>query len=288
MKKLIRMAAISIFTWAAVTYAWAAFSHVTGFVGPAQASEVSLGYVANAVDFLDAPGLVGAPQRFASQRLRSAADLAGDVHHAMEHDMSDLVDRLGHWRAHRGERRHRHRHRHETKDVVIHLNQEADGERRVIRLERHRELAERHRERAEQMRERARRHAERVRERVERDRERILRHAEEVQREAIELRLDGQKQWEHRMWVDGNEIKIDLNLEDLDFDGDFDLQIWDREQMTSQMRDARRAAAQIEMEALQNALESIEQNASASIDKDKLKERLEKILDEIKDIVEDG
>ena len=85
-----------------VTFAWASLSHVTGFVGPAQASEASLHWVADAITLFDPPGALGAPQRFAAGQIQGAAHTARDVHGVPERIAVDFVDWLGHDARHRG------------------------------------------------------------------------------------------------------------------------------------------------------------------------------------------
>ncbi|MDX1577490.1 MAG: hypothetical protein R3266_03355 [Gemmatimonadota bacterium] len=185
MRKLIRYSAAAFLTWAVITFAWAAFSHVTGFVGPAEASEASLELAADAVILVDAPGVLGIPQRFTARQVYRAAHTAGQVHQLPEWAMGALLDRLGHASAH--DRRHRHVHRFERRieveapDILVLPFDELDGagdrarRRAMIELQLHREQADRARaralrlqERAERIRERARRGAERARERAER------------------------------------------------------------------------------------------------------------------------
>ncbi|MFV1986954.1 MAG: hypothetical protein ACC682_06720 [Gemmatimonadota bacterium] len=102
MRKLIRVAAVAFLVWAITTFAWAAIHHVTGVTGPAEASGASLNFVASAVTFVDPPGVLGAPQRFAARQLRQAADAISRIHRGPERLAAQLVDEMGH--------RHRHRH----------------------------------------------------------------------------------------------------------------------------------------------------------------------------------
>lgn len=97
---LIRQAFAAFLVWTVLLLAWAAVSHTTGFVGPARTTEASLGMVADALDALDPPAVLGAPQRFAADRIRSAAGPAQRVHGAIERAAGAFVDRLGHDRAH--------------------------------------------------------------------------------------------------------------------------------------------------------------------------------------------
>ena len=97
---LIRQAFAAFLVWAVLLLAWAAVSHTTGFVGPARTTEASLGMVADALDALDPPAVLGAPQRFAADRIRRAAGTAQRVHGALERAAGAFVDRLGHDRAH--------------------------------------------------------------------------------------------------------------------------------------------------------------------------------------------
>ena len=97
---LIRQAFAAFLVWTVLLLAWAAVSHTTGFVGPARTTEASLGMVADALDALDPPAVLAAPQRFAADRIRSAAGTAQRVHGAIERAAGAFVDRLGHDRAH--------------------------------------------------------------------------------------------------------------------------------------------------------------------------------------------
>lgn len=243
MKKLIRYTAAVLVTWAVVTYAWAAFSHVSGFVGPAEASVTSLQFAANAVEAIDPPGLLGAPQRFAAHQIRQAARSAERLHGNAERTMAEFVDRLGHADAHRGDRR-RHRHRKGRRPgrgrsfadgIVIQIDgygQANDRAQRmaVIELERHRAQLERGQDRARRGLDRARRQMERA---MEQHRRRL----------AVEVRV-------------GDEGGVLRKLEIIE---------------TGQAVDMDALVAQLELE--------FEAEAEASLDKDKLKRRLEKLLD---------
>ncbi|WP_420635172.1 hypothetical protein [Candidatus Palauibacter sp.] len=98
--KLIRQAAGAFALWALVTYAWAGLSHLSGVPGPARASAATLGLLADALELLDPPNAVGAPQRFAAAQIRRTAHTAESVHGAVERSTGEFLDRLGHDRAH--------------------------------------------------------------------------------------------------------------------------------------------------------------------------------------------
>lgn len=185
MRKLIRYSALAFVVWAVTTFAWAALSHATGLVGPAEASGASLRFVAGAVTFVDPPGVLGAPQRFAASQIRHAARAVERVHRGPERAMSRLMDRFGHDVAHRG---HRHRHRQvlrierDRRAMAIPLD-ELDGARERamararIELERHRRDLERGRRDLE-------------RGRASFDRERWRREVEVRRQEHLQRRLD--------------------------------------------------------------------------------------------------
>lgn len=98
--KLIRQACAAFLAWGVLLFAWAAVSHVTGIAGPARMTTTSLDMVADMLDALDPPPVLGAPQEFAAERVRDAADAAGRVHREIEDAAGRFVDRLGHGRAH--------------------------------------------------------------------------------------------------------------------------------------------------------------------------------------------
>lgn len=98
--KLIRQAAVAFLAWAVFLVAWAAVSHLTDLAGPARMTTASLGMVAAALDAIEPPPALGAPQRFAATRVRSAAHAAGRMHGGIEHATGEFLDRLGHARAH--------------------------------------------------------------------------------------------------------------------------------------------------------------------------------------------
>jgi len=191
LRKLIRYAAAALITWAVITFAWAAFSHVTGFVGPARASAASLGFVASAVEFMDPPGLLGAPQRLAADRIRKAARTAGRFHRGPERAMARLVDRMGHASAHRHGRRHRHSRRGHVVVEFAPRDMAAEAMRlqSVIGLELH-ARGERSSQSAGLRTERARQRAERTGTRMERAMARAER------RLHVETRPDGRS--DHR------------------------------------------------------------------------------------------
>ncbi len=108
MRKLASLTVLALFVWAALAFAWAALSHVTGLPGPARASAASLELAADAVTLADPPGVLGAPQRFAARQLRAAGGTAYRLHLGPERAMARLLDRLGHGHAHR----HMHVRRH--------------------------------------------------------------------------------------------------------------------------------------------------------------------------------
>jgi hypothetical protein len=195
--KLIRVAAVAFLAWAITTFAWAAISHVTGVTGPAEASGESLDFVASAVTFVDPPGVLGAPQRFAAQQIRQAADAVERIHHGPERFAARLMDELGHRHKH-GRRGHRDRYEVRlSRDIGQHTAEaveralQASGfaipideldrsraraeARAVIELNRHRQQADQSRRRIEirrelndHQRERIQREIERVTERLER------------------------------------------------------------------------------------------------------------------------
>lgn len=101
MRKLASLTVLALFVWAALAFAWAAVSHVTGLPGPARASAASLDLAADAVTLADPPGVLGAPQRFAARQLRAAGGTAYRLHLGPERAMARLLDRLGHGHAHR-------------------------------------------------------------------------------------------------------------------------------------------------------------------------------------------
>ena len=241
---MIRYAVAVFLTWAVVTYAWAAFSHVSGFVGPAEASRSSLDFVANAMELVDPPGALGVPQRFATAQIRQVARSAERLHGSAERVMGELVDRLGHADAHdQSDRRRRHRHRKGrgyAESIVIQLDKHGQAQehaqfRARIELERHREAAER-------AQEGARREFSRARREMERTLRRNRRHMD------VELRLDDR----------------DIHVREL--------QVIDSNQML------RLEALAADLEA---AFEGVEADLEASLDKDELKRRLEEKIREI-------
>jgi len=151
LRKLIRYSALAFLVWAVTTFAWAALSHTTGLVGPAEASGASLRFVASAVTFVDPPGVLGAPQRFAASQIRQAARAVERAHRGPERAMRRVMDRFGHDIRHRG---HGHRHafriERDGRAVAIPLD-ELDGARARamararVELERHRRDFERDR-----------------------------------------------------------------------------------------------------------------------------------------------
>ena len=194
MRKLIRVASVAFLVWAVTTFAWAALSHVTGVTGPAEASGNSLELVASAVTFMDPPGMLGAPQRFAAGQIRQAADAVERLHRGPERFAARVVDELGH--RHRHGRKHRHVHRiridrdfgQNTAEAVQEALRDASIAIRIdefdqarahaqararIELERHRGRLDRSRERIEYRRELNDRERERIQRSIERISERL-------------------------------------------------------------------------------------------------------------------
>jgi len=168
LRKLIRFSAAAFLVWAVTTFAWAAISHVTGVTGPARASGASLNFVADAVTFLDPPGVLGAPQRLAARQLRQVARTVERIHQGPERMTAQLMDEMGHRRCHV---RHGHRHMHEVRIerdghavlapiAPLHLIDELDDVRAHAEAQAVIDLQERQRERIEQS-------VERLRERLE-------------------------------------------------------------------------------------------------------------------------
>lgn len=197
MRKLIRYSALAFLVWAVTTFAWAALSHATGLVGPAEASGASLRFVASAVTFVDPPGVLGAPQRFAASQIRHAARAVERVHRGPERAMSRLMDRLGHDARHRGLHRHRHALRIERqgRSVEIPLD-ELDGARERamararIELERHRRDLERQRAGFDRQR---------WRQEVEARRQEVEVRRREIEQRRIELDRQRQEHLERRL-----------------------------------------------------------------------------------------
>ncbi len=179
MRKLIRVAAVAFLVWAITTFAWAAIHHVTGVTGPAEASGASLDFVASAVTFVDPPGVLGAPQRFAARQLRQAADAIERIHRGPERLAAQVVDEMGH--------RHRHGRRGDRRTHVVRIDRHAVSipideldqarsqvrARAVIELNRHRERLDRERGRMEHRRELSEQQRERIEQSLERVRERL-------------------------------------------------------------------------------------------------------------------
>lgn len=92
--KLIRQACAAFLAWGVLLFAWAAVSHVTGVAGPARMTTTSLVMVADMLDALDPPPVLGAPQEFAAERVRGTAAAAGRVHGVIEDAAGRFVDRL--------------------------------------------------------------------------------------------------------------------------------------------------------------------------------------------------
>ncbi len=253
MRKLIRYSAAAFLAWAAITFAWAALSHVSGLVGPARASAASLEFVADAVTFVNPPGVLGAPQRFAAEQIRQAARSAERLHRGPERAMTRLVDRMGHASRHGfgGRHVHRHVHRHEHRDggrgwsrapdvrfemPVDALDGSAERARRlaIIELERHRGTIARELRRAAREQERAARRFD-VRIRVpeggtvrrefrlfppaqfESEEDRLLRKLEAVERQLERVEIEQQGELKRRIEEKLREILEELRreLEDL-------------------------------------------------------------------------
>ena len=99
--KLIRPIVAAFAIWATATCAWAAISHLTGFIGPTQASRASLIVVADLLERAEAPSALGAPQRLATGQLRRTAHSVERINGAVERLIGEWIDRLGHAPAHR-------------------------------------------------------------------------------------------------------------------------------------------------------------------------------------------
>ena len=225
MAKLIRVAAVAFLVWAITTFAWAAISHVTGVTGPAQASGASLDFVASAVTFVDPPGVLGAPQRFAARQIRQAADAVERIHHGPERFAARLMDEMGH--RHRHGRRHEHRHVHEVRIAPNVGQHAADAVARALeangfgipidQLDRARARAEaravielnRHRQQADQ----SRRRIEIRRELNDRQRERIQREIERVTERLDRLRAEEDGEWRKKLGEKLREILRELEHE---------------------------------------------------------------------------
>lgn len=280
MRKLIRYSATAILAWAGVTFAWAAFSHLTGLVGPAQASAASLQFVANAVEFMDPPGVLGAPQRFAADQIRRTARSAERLHRGPERAMVRLVDNLGHSAAHKKRRRHRdHWHYSGSADVQVEIPIDAIDratdrarELAVIELERHRSQARRQADRARRDADRMRRDADRVRREIERVRQRYLFRTDRSNRAIVEIEAlkDGLRSGEFAV------SRIDL--------GDLDRKI----EIT--MSPEARVELQSRIERLETVLSRLEADERADGKGDfrrKLGETLREVLEELRRELED-
>lgn len=234
MRKLIRVSAVAFLVWAITTLAWAAIHHVTGVTGPAEASGASLDFVASAVTFVDPPGVLGAPQRFAAGQIRQAADAVERIHRGPERFAARLVDELGHRHRHgrRGGRRHVHevrinRHIGEATAEAIERalgqngfaipldefdQQRAHAEARaVIELNRHRQRLDEARGRLDQERGRLelRRELEgRQRERIQRSMERVR---ERLERASAEQDGDFRRKLEEKLREILRELDKELN-----------------------------------------------------------------------------
>ena len=132
--KLIRQAFVAFLAWAVFLVAWAAVSHLTDLAGPARMTTASMGMVADALDALDPPPVLGAPQRFAATKVRSAAETAGRVHGGIERATGKFLDRLGHTRAHRHDALHAQLDgRVAFVDGLARVRAEAEGDRVGLR-----------------------------------------------------------------------------------------------------------------------------------------------------------
>jgi hypothetical protein len=285
LRKLIRYSATAILAWAGVTFAWAAFSHLTGFVGPAQASAASLQFVANAVEFMDPPGVLGAPQRFAADQIRRTARSAERLHRGPERAMARLVDNLGHSAAHKKRRRHRdHWHYSGSPDVQVEIPIDAIDraterarELAVIELERHRSQARREADRARRDADRIRRDADRVRREVERVRQRFRFRTDRSSRAIVEIEA----------------LKDRLRSANLDLDGDIavgrlDLGGLDNIEIT--MSPEARVELESRIERLETVLSRLEADERADGKGDfrrKLGETLRDVLEELRRELED-
>ncbi|MDX1396050.1 MAG: hypothetical protein R3195_16830, partial [Gemmatimonadota bacterium] len=254
LRKLIRVAAVAFLVWAITTFAWAAVHHVTGVTGPAEASAASLDFVASAVTFVDPPGVLGAPQRFAARQIRQAADAVGRIHRGPERLAAQVVDELGH--RHRHGRRGGHRHastdeRHQEMErayeaygrLAIPIDEldraRAQLETRaMLELERHRASLDRERRRIEIRRELGQSQQARIQRSIERVQQRIERaQAEEegdVRRKLVERLRRILRELEEELGeareIEVREIQLDEHDFDFDFDFDFEgLEIEDRD-----------------------------------------------------------
>lgn len=224
MAKLIRVAAVAFLVWAITTFAWAAISHVTGVTGPAQASGASLDFVASAVTFVDPPGVLGAPQRFAARQIRQAADAIERIHHGPERFAAQLMDEMGHRHRH-GRRGGRHVHEiriapnvgERTADAVARALETSGFGIPIDELDRARARAEaravielnRHRQRADQ----SRRRIEIRRELNDRQRERIQREIERVTERLEQLSAEEDGEWRKKLGEKLREILRELEHE---------------------------------------------------------------------------
>lgn len=227
MRKLIRFTAVAFLVWAVTTFAWAAISHVSELPGPARASAATLEFVAGALTWLDPPGVLGTPQRFAARQLHRGARSVERLHRGPERAAARIVDRLGHDRAHRG-------HRWRIRDV----RRERDVQAWRIPLEEIEGVAEQARARARIEMERHRHDGERLRHRMERQRieyrleamerarmERLERSAARLRELAAEAEGDLRRRIEDRIreilreleheLEDARQIELDFHLDDV-------------------------------------------------------------------------
>jgi hypothetical protein len=256
-RKLIRLSAVAFLVWAITTLAWAALSHMAGTSGPARASAASMELVASAVTFIDPPGALGAPQRFAARQIRGAARAVERFHRVPERAVAELVDALG----------HRHRHGRGGRHYAFRV--QADGSGRgftipIDELDRVRDRAraladvelERHRGEAERLRgkvERQRGELERRRGELERRRGEMERRRGEMERVRTEFSFEFQNGQRERLMRTIEQVAERLSRLDAEQDGDVRRKWEDR--LREILRDLERELEDVNAQAVESIME---------------------------------
>ncbi len=265
MRKLIKYSALAFLVWAITTFAWAALSHATGLVGPAEASGASLRFVASAVTFVDPPGILGAPQRLAAQQIRHAARAVERIHRGPERAAARLVDRLGHGARHgrhAGLHRHAIRIERHGRAVTIPLDElDASRERAMARarveLERHRRDLERSRSDAARhewrsaMEARQREVEARQRERIERSAARVRSRIERIQAEQADQNGDLRRKLADRLERLRDILRdLDDELENVRVEGTAE---FDADELAARIQEQIQEALEIQLDGLGDA-----------------------------------
>ena len=271
MRKLIRLSAVAFLVWAITTLAWAALSHMAGTSGPARASAASMELVASAVTFIDPPGALGAPQRFAARQIRGAARAVERFHRVPERAVAELVDALGHRHRHgRGGRHYAFRVRADgdARGFAIpidELDRVRDRARALaeVELERHRGEPGLHRVEAERLRskmerqrgemERRRGEMERRRGEMERRRGEMERRRGELDRVRTDFSFEFQDVQRERIMRTIEQVAERLSRLDAEQDGDVRRKWEDR--LREILRDLERELEEVNAEAIESIME---------------------------------